>query len=181
MNNSEIFLLGLINQSPRYGYEIAQFLAESNAGLWINISMPYVYRLLKGFEEDGLVSATVVESKNRPNRTMYQITDKGRNTLIDNLKAGQFINDKIYFSSDVALAVAAITNIDFDLPRIIAAQIKKVKEELDLFDLKAMEGSELSADVKMAHLIIEHRLFFLRAELEWLGKVQDTMAAMVKS
>ncbi len=177
MNNSEIFLLGLINQSPRYGYEIAQFLEESNASLWINISMPYVYRLLKGFEEEGLVFTTVVESKNRPNRTMYQITDKGHQALIDNLKAGQFINDKIYFSFDIALAVAAITHIDFNLPRLIDAQMKKVQEELDQFDLKAMEGSELTADIKMAHLIIEHRIIFLRGELEWLEKARDIIGA----
>ncbi len=175
MNNSEIFLLSLINQSPRYGYEIAQFLEESNAGLWINISMPYVYRLLKSLQERGLVSAKVVESKNRPNRTMYQITEKGRQTLLESLKAGEFIVDKIYFSSDVALAVAAITNIEFDLPQMIANQIQKVKKELGQFDLQAMEDEEITTDVKMAHLIIEHRIIFLQAELKWLKKVQETL------
>jgi DNA-binding PadR family transcriptional regulator len=175
MNNSELFLLGLINQSPRYGYEIAQFLEESNAGLWINISMPYVYKLLKSFEERGLVSTQVVASKNRPNRTMYQITRTGHEALLDNLKAGQFIQDKVYFSSDVALAISAITNIDFNLPQLITDHIIRVKEELDQFDLQVMEDKEVAADVKLAHLIIEHRLVFLKAELEWLTKVQETI------
>lgn len=175
MNNSELFLLSLINQNSRYGYEIAQFLEESNAGLWINISMPYVYKLLKSFEERGLVSTQVVASKNRPNRTMYQITAKGYEALLDNLKAGQFIEDKIYFSSDVALAISAITNIDFNLPQLIANQIERVKTELDQFDLQVMEDPEVAPDVKMAYLIIEHRIVFLKAELEWLKKVQETI------
>lgn len=175
MNNSEIFLLSLINQSPRYGYEISQFLEETNAGIWINISMPYVYRLLKSFEERGLVSTQIVESKNRPNRTIYQITTQGRKMLIDNLNAGEFITDKIYFSFDVALAISAITNIDFNLPQLIAAQIQRVKTELEQFDLQAMPALEVATDEKMAHLIIEHRIIFLRAELQWLQKVQTTI------
>jgi DNA-binding PadR family transcriptional regulator len=175
VNNSELFLLGLVNQSPRYGYEIAQFLEETNAGLWINISMPYVYKLLKSFEERGWVSTQVVASKNRPNRTMYQITNAGREALLENLKMGQFIEDKIYFSADVALAISAITNIDFNLPRLITNQIERVKAELDQFDLQVMEDPEVTPDVKMAHLIIEHRIVFLKAELEWLEKVRDTI------
>jgi DNA-binding PadR family transcriptional regulator len=175
VNNSELFLLSLINQNPRYGYEIAQFLEESNAGLWINISMPYVYKLLKSFEERGLVSTQVVVSKNRPNRTMYQITAEGHAALLNNLKKGQFIEDKIYFSSDLALAISAITNIDFNLPHLIADQIERVKAELDQFDLQVMEEPEVAPDVKMAHLIIEHRVVFLKAELEWLKKVQETI------
>lgn len=181
MNNSEIFLLSLINQSPRYGYEIAQFLEESNAGLWINISMPYVYKLLKSFEQSGLVSTQIVASKNRPNRTMYQITAQGRETLLDNLRTGQFIEDKVYFSSDVALAISAITNIDFNLPQLIASHINRVKEELDQFDLQVMEDQEVTADVKLAQLIIEHRIVFLKAELEWLKKVQKTVGIELRA
>jgi len=175
MNNSEIFLLSLINQSPRYGYEISQFLEETNAGLWINISMPYVYRLLKSFEERGLVSTQIAESKNRPNRTIYQITVQGSKVLIDNLNTGEFIDDKIYFSSDVALAISAITNIDFNLPQLIANQIQRVKAELEQFDLQTVSKPEVATEVKMAHLIIEHRIIFLQAELQWLQKVQTTV------
>ena len=178
MNNSEIFLLSLINQSPRYGYEIAQFLEETNAGLWINISMPYVYKLLKSFEERGLVSTRVMESKNRPNRTVYEITTQGRRALVENLQTGEFIDDKIYFSSDVALAISAITNIDFNLSQLINHQIQRVQAELKQFDILAMEDDEVAPDVKMAHLIIEHRIVFLRSELEWLQKVQETIAAI---
>lgn len=174
MNNSEIFLLGLVNQSPKYGYEIAQFLTETNANLWINISMPYVYRLLKNFEERGWVSAEIVESKNRPNRNCYQITDEGRNSLIHGLTSGELLDDKIYFSSDVALAVSAITNIDFNILQIITGQIKQVKEEIERFDLNTWEESETS-EVKMARLIIEHRVIFLRSQLEWLEKVKATI------
>lgn len=175
MNNSEVFLLCLINQSPRYGYEIARFLEETNAGLWINISMPYVYKLLKSFEERGLVSTEVVASKNRPNRTMYQITPRGREALLDSLRSGRFIEDKIYFNSDVALAISAITNIDFNLPQLIADQIQRVKKELDQFDLQVMDEPEATIEEKMAHLIIEHRIIFLKAELEWLEKVRKTI------
>lgn len=173
MNNSEIFLLSLINQSPRYGYEISQFLEETNANLWINISMPYVYRLLNGFNDKGMVSCKSVPSENRPNKNVYQITPKGRLILSKAIKEKGFSNDRVFFGMDVALAVYAITNKSFNLRAIVAEQIKKTKEALDQFDLENTSDEVLTDEGSMAVLIIRHHLKFYESELEWLTKVQE--------
>ena len=81
MNTGEIFLLSLINQSPRYGYEIAQFLEETNANLWINMSMPYVYRLLKNFEDRGGCLPDWWSRRNRPHQKVFAITPRGEKAL----------------------------------------------------------------------------------------------------
>lgn len=175
MNNSELFLLSLINQAPRYGYEIAQFLEESNAGLWLNLSMPYVYRILKSFEAKGWVHSRLVESdRNRPNKNIYELTESGRSALAETLAEADYSDDKIYFGMDVALAVYTITGRSFDLPALIRNRIKQVTEELNQFTANDTQA-DLTADETMARLIIEHRISFLRAEVEWLGKVQNIL------
>ncbi len=175
MNNSEIFLLGLINQSPRYGYEIAQFLEESNASLWINLSMPYVYRLLKQFEKEGLVSSKQVESFNRPNKNVYEITSKGQKVLMDSIINNRFGADKIYFGMDVALALFTLTDRNFNLLPIVEEQIERIRHELGRFDMEGIKNAELSDDAVTAILIIKHHIGFLESEVEWLEKVRETL------
>jgi DNA-binding PadR family transcriptional regulator len=176
MNNSELFLLCLINQNPRYGYEIAHFLEESNAGLWINISMPYVYRLLKNFEMEGWGAANQVESGNRPNKNVYQITEKGRDALFSAIQKNDFGTDRIFFGMDVALAAHTLIEEKLDLMPLIEWKIKKLNEELGQFNLEGIRHSELTDDEVMAILIMEHRVGFINSELEWLKKVGLTLS-----
>lgn len=175
MNVTEIFLLSLISQSPRYGYEISQFLEETNANLWINISMPYVYRLLKNFEERGWVKSKMVESDNRPNKKVFEITSLGKKALKEELSEERFKIENIYFNIDVALAVYTITDKSFDLKALIAKQIKQIEAELELFNLDSTKDNKLSEDAVFAMLIIQHRIGFLQSELEWLKKVQGVL------
>lgn len=174
MNTTEAFLLSMISQSPRYGYEIAQFLEETNANLWINLSMPYVYRILKNFEDRGWVKAQMVESDNRPNKKVFQITKNGKKALAEELTKERFKIDKIYFNIDVALAVYTITDKSFDLKALIENQISEVEEELEQFDLD-MDKEKLSEDEILAMMIIQHRIGFFQSELEWLKKVKSVL------
>lgn len=175
MNTTEIFLLSLIGQSPRYGYEIAQFLEETNASLWINLSMPYVYRLLKNFEGHGWVKARTVESANRPNKNVFEITSAGKKALNEELKRDRFGIDKTYFNMDVALTVYTITDKSFDLKGLIEKEIKQIEEQLEQFSLDNMKSKKLSEEAVYAMLIIQHRISFLHSELEWLKKVQSIL------
>lgn len=181
MNTTEIFLLSLINQSPRYGYEIAQFLEDTNANLWINMSMPYVYRLLKKFEDLGWVSSRMVESANRPHKKVFAITPRGQKALAAELKKEKFGTDRIYFNMDVALAVYTITDRSFDLKALIDNEIKRIESELEQFNLDNPGDEQLSEEAVYAMLIIQHRIGFLHSELEWLKTVRSVLNNGVKA
>jgi DNA-binding PadR family transcriptional regulator len=181
MNTTEIFLLSMISQSPRYGYEIAQFLDETNSNLWINISMPYVYRLLKNFEDRGWVKAQMVESDNRPNKKVFQITKAGKKALDEELSKGRFKIDKIYFNIDVALAVYTITDKRFNLKALIDNQIDEIEKELEQFNMENMDKEKLTEDAILAMLIIQHRIGFFQSELEWLKKVRSVLNKGIRS
>lgn len=176
MNNSEIFLLSLIRQNPRYGYEISQFLYESNAGLWINISMPYVYRLLKHFEEEGWVTVRQVQSVNRPNKNVYEITPQGLKALDEAIHKKDFGADRIYFGMDVALAVYTLMEQGFDLIPLLDKELQRIREELEQFDMEGIKNAEATDEAMAAILIIEHRISFLQAESAWLLKVREKLS-----
>jgi len=67
-----LYLLSLLGESPRHGYDIMQALAERTGGTYTP-SAGTIYPRLAKLEEEGLVTKTVDGRK-----TVYEITDAGR-------------------------------------------------------------------------------------------------------
>jgi DNA-binding PadR family transcriptional regulator len=70
-----LYLLSLLDESPKHGYELIQALGERFGGTYIP-SAGTIYPRLAKLEEEGLVSKTADGRK-----TVYAITDAGRTEL----------------------------------------------------------------------------------------------------
>lgn len=83
-----LYLLSLLAESPRHGYDIMQALADRTGGTYTP-SAGTVYPRLAKLEEEGLVTKSVEGRK-----TVYAITDAGRAELdarageLDGIQAG---------------------------------------------------------------------------------------------
>jgi len=73
--NLRLYLLSLLAESPRHGYELIQALSERFGGTY-SPSAGTIYPRLSKLEEEGLVTKT---SDGR--KTVYEITDAGRAEL----------------------------------------------------------------------------------------------------
>ncbi|GAA1999108.1 PadR family transcriptional regulator [Microbacterium ulmi] len=67
-----LYLLNLLDEGPRHGYDIMQALADRTGGTYTP-SAGTIYPRLAKLEEEGLVTKTVDGRK-----TVYEITDAGR-------------------------------------------------------------------------------------------------------
>ncbi len=67
-----LYLLSLLDESPRHGYDLMQALSDRTGGTYTP-SAGTVYPRLAKLEEEGLVTKTVDGRK-----TVYEITDAGR-------------------------------------------------------------------------------------------------------
>lgn len=72
-------LLGLLSQRDLTGYEIKQYLELSHAESWANIKTGSIYYALKKMEENKLVKVDSVKHTGNRSRTIYSITEEGRN------------------------------------------------------------------------------------------------------
>lgn len=72
-----LYLLSLLAESPKHGYDLIQALSERFGGTY-SPSAGTIYPRLAKLEEDGLVTKS---SDGR--KTVYQITDAGRTELAD--------------------------------------------------------------------------------------------------
>ena len=75
----EIALLGFLFEKAKHGYELYKEISDpvGIGGVW-RVKIGKMYSMLKKLESRGLVQATSGQDGNRPPKTTYFISDKGR-------------------------------------------------------------------------------------------------------
>src|SRR3984957_8013097 len=80
MNLTRLMALGILARSgPSHGHHIRRVADLTDVGEWGGVSVGALYRELRAMEREGLIEAARTEKVgNRPERTVYEITDEGR-------------------------------------------------------------------------------------------------------
>jgi PadR family transcriptional regulator AphA len=73
-------VLGMLNLSPKCGYEIKKELEKTSMFFW-NESYGQIYPMLRKLVQTGLSTIEVIERNEQPDMKVYTITDKGREEL----------------------------------------------------------------------------------------------------
>lgn len=79
-SSSNYAILGLLTIEPMSGYDIRRFVQNVLSHFW-NESYGRIYPLLGNLEAEGLVTARLHKQKGKPDRRVYNITDRGREVL----------------------------------------------------------------------------------------------------
>src|ERR1700761_4449470 len=79
MNLTRLMALGILARGgPSHGHHIRRIAELTEAGDWGGVSVGALYRELRTMEREGLITAARTEKVgNRPERTVYEITDEG--------------------------------------------------------------------------------------------------------
>src|SRR5712691_10926196 len=73
---SEIVILAMLHQGPRHGYEIKKDTERALGGM-VALNNKTLYLALKRFEEMGAVTRQVIPQEGKPNRHLYELTERG--------------------------------------------------------------------------------------------------------
>lgn len=111
LSKSATMIMGLINTSPLNAYEIVKQLQWMNIKYWYNIADSTVYATIKSIEKKGYISGTVEKEGNMPDKTIYTLTEKGRDELRKTLS-----HSIITFDFDTNIFSIAAFFIDFFEP-----------------------------------------------------------------
>jgi DNA-binding PadR family transcriptional regulator len=96
-----LYLLKLLDESPRHGYEVIRLLQDRFLGIYAP-SPGTIYPRLARLEEDGLVTHEEVDGKK-----VYSITDKGREEIRNRLSDLSDLEDELTESlRDVAREIS---------------------------------------------------------------------------
>lgn len=81
-----LLILGLLMESNRHPYEIRQTIKERKWHLSFKVRDGSLYYAVDQLKEDGLIEVAEkihVQGDNRPDKTIYRITERGRTELLE--------------------------------------------------------------------------------------------------
>ncbi|WP_245813715.1 PadR family transcriptional regulator [Rhodococcus marinonascens] len=162
-----VTILGLLCERTMHPYEMYQ-LATARRGCLVKIRPGSLYHTVGRLECDGLVRTTGTDrTGNRPERTMYEITETGRKALVDRVSdmLATLGNEFPQFP----LALAEAHNVD------AGTVVELLRERLVHLEQAI---SNLETTTAVAHSVETPRIFVLgdeylltlaRAEHQWLS------------
>ncbi len=110
-------VLELLEEKPRYGYEILKEIKDISGGHW-EPSYGSVYPILYKFEEKGL--ADRIEREDEPDRKYFELTEKGQEKLEEKRTAGDIdaleFADVILGFYHVYVALASDDRLQLEVP-----------------------------------------------------------------
>ena len=116
-----LYLLSLLDESPRHGYDLMQALSDRTGGTYTP-SAGTVYPRLAKLEEEGLVTKTVEGRK-----TVYEITDAGRAEVA--ARAGELDGIQAGLADSVRLIADEVRGSVRDAMRSLRADLAAAAED----------------------------------------------------
>lgn len=157
----ETMILGALIERPMSAYEMDRTMEERNIRRWIRISSPSVYRNIIRLCEEGYADGTVVKEGEMPEKTVYTITDAGRERFAELMEEAAALPARVDFGFLPVLA--NISLVDEETGRALLDELivthQATAERVDTLipsygRLEAQATMELCADTY--RLVAEH-------------------------
>lgn len=170
MIENELLFLGLLKDGPKHGYEIKR-LIEEDLSRFVGLNIKSIYYPLKKMEKLGLINKEPDRSGNYPEKHVYSLTDKG-NDIFAHLITESFLSIKRpYF--DIDLSLYFLEYVDKTIARRqLRGRILFLKKIIS--QIQGVQ-SETDTSKKHLHIILEHNLDLVAAEIKSLQKLMDIL------
>jgi len=172
--STRLAILGILRERSLHGYELKHIISE-HMGDWTNIAFGSIYFALSKLREEGLIEATgVYRDGGRPSRTIFSITEKGREEFLRLLREALSRLERQYFDIDLALGFMRALPAN-EVRKYFFDRAATLKENLSYLE---NHKKQTMADRKIpreAALIFTHSIAHTRAELAWTMEVLKTL------
>ncbi len=81
MSKNELVVLGLLNQKPMHGYQLHHEIERTGMEVWAEVNLSSIYNTLNRLEQNKMVTARRERPGKMPERSVYNITKKGKEKL----------------------------------------------------------------------------------------------------
>jgi DNA-binding PadR family transcriptional regulator len=161
-------LLGVLAEDPAHGYDLKR-AHDERFPTSRNLAYGQVYATLSRLERDGLVETVEISQANGPERTVYALTDAGREELdrwLGETEApGPYAADELVRKAITALHTRS------DAERFLHRQRSVHLDVMRRLTQERAETAELGAKIA-----IDYTLAHLDADLRWLEETRDRVA-----
>ncbi|GAA4263226.1 PadR family transcriptional regulator [Dactylosporangium darangshiense] len=170
-----LHVLATLYERPMHPYEIAAEMRGRGKEQDVKIQWGSLYTVVQNLEKHGFVEAAhTAREGRRPERTVYQITDAGREETVDWLRELVGVPEREYPRLRSGLSVLGI------LPPDEALYLMRKRIDILDFQIKTEELALEASAEKVPRLFIveaEFGLALLRAEADWLRGLVAELAS----
>jgi DNA-binding PadR family transcriptional regulator len=163
-------ILELLNERPMHPYELAATMRERHHDEFIRLNFGSLYHTVDSLERDGwIVTAEKEKEGNRPERTIYRLTDSGREVLLRVVSEiiAQPRREYPYFAAGLMfmhhLDAATAAQLLEQRAQALQAVITKLSHILD----EVLAGGH----TRLALIELEHKIAMIGAERDWVRKI----------
>jgi DNA-binding PadR family transcriptional regulator len=166
LTNSELAILGLLSEAPKYGYQLEQEIEERGFRQWADIAFSSIYNALGKMERTGLLESKLQSSGKHLSRRVYNLTDSGVKALHDGVI--HRLTEPRPRSGDYDLALA-------NLP---ALTDQECLAALESYRKRLIDRLDEQHDTLPPHGIIlfDHSLIHMQCELDWVVRLISRLA-----
>ena len=158
------------------GYELNGIIKDSNR-FFLNVTLAYIYPVLKKLHGRGLVSYTTTPLSNRPDKKAYRITPAGEKALAEWLKAP--IEADMYFREFLLKMQFAglmsdetvIEHINREIGRL-EGKIEDIQQLSNCIDSGKLKKKERDVLVNLSGLLSETDALRIKWLKNWVGKIE---------
>jgi len=165
-------ILELLHERPMHPYELAATMRERHHDEFIRLNFGSLYHTVDSLERYGwIVSAEKEKEGNRPERTIYRLTDSGRAVLLQVVSEiiAQPRREYPYFSAGLMfmhhLEATAAAQLLEQRAQALQAVITKLSQILD----ELLAGGH----TRLTLIELEHKIAMIAAERDWVGKIAE--------
>lgn len=172
-------ILVMLCEAPMHPYRMQRLIKERGKDEVINVAQrASLYQTIRRLEREGLIAKQkTVRDANRPERTIYEITDRGRATAFEWLRGMLSTPTGEYPEFPAAVSFLPLLSPN-DAMRQFELRAQALVAELDRID----EGLQRAAPLPRLFLLeIEYLRAIHAAELAWVNSViADLRAGRLK-
>jgi DNA-binding PadR family transcriptional regulator len=162
---AEIVILATLRTRPQHGYEIKKHVERALGGR-VSLNNKVLYPALKRFEEMGAVQREVEHQEGKPDRHIYQLTERGIEVLQALLQ--DFSPELLHNDAEFLVRVAFFHFLEPE----IRLEILKIRSELIARDLAHIQEMKVLAQQSMPDSYAVRVTLFheqqRQHELEWI-------------
>jgi DNA-binding PadR family transcriptional regulator len=165
--------LTMLYEEPMHPYRMQQLIKQRGKDEVINVTQrASLYQTINRLEREGLIAAqSVSRNENRPERTVYELTDAGRETMVDWMRQILSTPSLEFPAFPAALSVLAVLT-----PKDARQQLERRLAALEP-ELKRLDGILAKTSFLPRLFLLEMEL--LRAncatELKWVRSVVEDL------
>jgi DNA-binding PadR family transcriptional regulator len=166
-------VLALLADGPSHGYELKTRFEAAIGPQWGGLNIGHLYQILDRLVRDGHVTRSHVAQSDRPDKTLYQLTDAGVDVLSE-WAATPWVRSS-GFRDELFLKLLAATRLGTQtLGAFVAAQRQSY-----LSDLAGLTRQRREETDPLVALLIDAAIAHIKADLQIVETAEQRLATLV--